>query len=147
MVLQCRILMLSTSPHWEKNSQGKYHAMVQNVLSFLQRSFHGIKVFVRSSIPGHPNCEKAQGPYLEHSYRHEETWYNWDEFSDHNKMWKAGIDSLGDNRFAFFDVASMSALRPDGHLDPPRDCLHYCLPGLIDHWNFLLMAHIMSVLS
>lgn len=35
-------------------------------------------------------------------------------------------------RFIFLDVDTMLSLRPDGHMGPPRDCLHYSIPGPLD---------------
>ena len=32
----------------------------------------------------------------------------------------------------------MTSLRGDGHM-MSGDCMHYCQPGPIDTWNFLLM--------
>ena len=34
----------------------------------------------------------------------------------------------------------MTALRPDGHLRPPHDCLHYQLPSVVDWWHHLLIT-------
>ena len=36
------------------------------------------------------------------------------------------------------DVAPMTRLRPDAHLRPKTDCLHFALPGVPDWWNHLL---------
>ena len=36
------------------------------------------------------------------------------------------------------DTYTMTALRPDGHLRPPTDCLHYQLPSVVDWWHHLL---------
>ena len=47
-------------------------------------------------------------------------------------------------RFVFLDVDEMTRTRPDGHLGPPGDCLHYCLPGVIDYWTLLLASFWMS---
>ena len=56
--------------------------------------------------------------------------------------------------FRLMDTTYLSLLRPDGHPGPFRtyqpftedkkakvenDCLHWCLPGPIDHWNDLLI--------
>ena len=38
------------------------------------------------------------------------------------------------------DTYTMTALRPDGHLRPPVDCLHYQLPSVVDWWHHLLMT-------
>ena len=59
--------------------------------------------------------------------------YNWSKFHAYDALWKEAIAALLDMRFPFLYVAQMSRARPDGHLRPPDDCLHYCLPGLIDY--------------
>ncbi|XP_020598874.1 protein trichome birefringence-like 25 [Phalaenopsis equestris] len=58
------------------------------------------------------------------------------------------------NNLKLLDTYNLSARRPDGHPGPYRkfhsfgtmvqnDCLHWCLPGPIDSWNFLLMDMIL----
>ena len=62
--------------------------------------------------------------------------------------WSYGVD------FRLMDMTYLSLLRPDGHPGPYKiyqpfakdkkakvenDCLHWCLPGPIDHWNDILM--------
>lgn len=47
------------------------------------------------------------------------------------------------------DIYYLSLLRPDGHPYVYRkkggtDCLHWCLPGVIDTWNDLLMATLLG---
>lgn len=122
--------------------------MIDNLLAYLKKNFHGQKVIYRSSVAGHPNCERAQGPYSDRLYPHEEYWYNWSNFSDHNAMWKASLESLGDEKYSYLDIEEMTRVRPDGHLHPSKnDCLHYCLPGVIDYWNFMLLAYIASDLT
>lgn len=49
-------------------------------------------------------------------------------------------------QFQLLDIYSLSLLRPDGHPNVYRekgksnDCLHWCLPGVPDTWNEILMA-------
>ena len=65
----------------------------------------------------------------------------------------AGLCSIVDadrrwRRFVFLDVEPMTRVRPDGHLRPDGpDCLHYCLPGVIDYWTLLLASFWMSCRS
>ncbi|KAF3785424.1 trichome birefringence-like 13 protein [Nymphaea thermarum] len=49
--------------------------------------------------------------------------------------------------FKILDISHMSEYRADGH--PSRsggkkhdDCMHWCLPGITDSWNDLLVAHL-----
>ncbi|XP_009421095.2 protein trichome birefringence-like 26 [Musa acuminata AAA Group] len=59
-------------------------------------------------------------------------------------------------RLRLLDTYHLSALRPDGHPGPYRrfhpdiskkpqnDCLHWCLPGIVDTWNDMLMEILMG---
>ena len=46
------------------------------------------------------------------------------------------------------DVEKLSDLRPDakpsGRLPAPKDCTHYCLPGVPDLWNVLMLNQLCS---
>ncbi|KAJ3205555.1 hypothetical protein HDU82_005128 [Entophlyctis luteolus] len=49
---------------------------------------------------------------------------------------KAGTKSpAGNTSVEFLDVWGMSIQRPDAHLDPPHDCLHFCQLGVVSEWN------------
>ncbi|KAL1746450.1 hypothetical protein HDZ31DRAFT_34160 [Schizophyllum fasciatum] len=37
----------------------------------------------------------------------------------------------------YFDVWDMSLQRPDAHLKPGKDCLHFCLPSVFNEWIHL----------
>ncbi|MCO5554046.1 hypothetical protein L7F22_007572 [Adiantum nelumboides] len=61
----------------------------------------------------------------------------------------AQVDDI--SRLKLLNVTYSAYLRPDGHPGPYRirhlnepanDCLHWCLPGPIDMWNQLALAHI-----
>ena len=43
-------------------------------------------------------------------------------------------DDLADP-FRLLDVWPMSMKRPDAHQGPPRDCLHWCMIGVMNHWQ------------
>lgn len=56
-------------------------------------------------------------------------------------------------RLEMLDVFHLSLLRPDGHPDryrgigmekKPADCLHWCTPGPVDTWNYLMMEVILK---
>ena len=52
------------------------------------------------------------------------------------------------NRTVFQDAflnISMSELRPDTHPKGPKDCLHYCMPGVPDLWNLLMYNHVFQL--
>lgn len=35
----------------------------------------------------------------------------------------------------FMDVWPMSTKRPDAHMTPPKDCLHWCMVGVMNAWS------------
>jgi hypothetical protein len=35
----------------------------------------------------------------------------------------------------FMDVWPMSAKRPDAHMTPSKDCLHWCMVGVMNAWS------------
>ena len=59
---------------------------------------------------------------------------------------------LGRDRIQLLDVATLSNMRADLHLElrkrlhgaPVIDCLHYCLPGPPDDWNALLATMLLG---
>ncbi|KAG0477355.1 hypothetical protein HPP92_014196 [Vanilla planifolia] len=58
--------------------------------------------------------------------------------------------ALNGSRFHILDITHMSEFRADAHPSTTggkkhADCMHWCLPGLTDSWNDLLMAHLKSV--
>ena len=66
-----------------------------------------------------------------------------EEFKDVEK------NNKGNTRFKVVDVTSAMMMRPDGHpndhwgnkwMKGYNDCVHWCLPGVIDVWNELLLA-------
>ncbi|EIE24415.1 hypothetical protein COCSUDRAFT_65346 [Coccomyxa subellipsoidea C-169] len=144
-------LVISTSAHWATTrgtGPGRHAAAVQTVARHLAANFKGERVFVRASVPGHPQCHLAQGPYSDALYAHEASWHNWGEFAAHNDAWRNALRALNDSRFVFLDVEPLTRARPDGHLRPGSpDCLHYCLPGVIDYWTLLLASFWMSCRS
>jgi hypothetical protein len=45
-------------------------------------------------------------------------------------------DTVGYRRQTnILDVWHMSATRPEAHLAPPNDCLHWCQPGPLEPWQ------------
>ena len=143
-----RHLVLATSPHYGRG-RGKgvevYRVMVRNVIAHLQQHFRGERVYVRSTVAGHPNCQHAQAPYTDKLYKHDPVWHNWAEFDSHNQAWREALATFSDDRFVFLDIEPLTRARPDGHLKPNApDCLHYCMPGTIDYWNLALASFWMS---
>ena len=141
-------LIFSVGNHWHGKLQ-KYPSMVKTVLRYLNRNFKGVQVVFRGIGHGHYGCSIQE---LQESTRSdgqvaamkEMPRYNWRMFSHWNAVWKYEIERLNNNRIIFMDTSPITANRADGHLGFRRedDCLHWCLPGVIDYWNFLLMSFI-----
>ena len=73
----------------------------------------------------------------------------WMQYPRYNTIARTLAMGLG---ASFIDVAAPSALRPDGAMggywpkgdNKQRDCVHYCLPGVVDTWVTLLYNLIAS---
>lgn len=60
--------------------------------------------------------------------------------------------ALNGSSFHILDITHMSEFRADAHPSTTggkkhEDCMHWCLPGLTDTWNDLLVAHIEDMRS
>ncbi|KAE9409504.1 hypothetical protein BT96DRAFT_848115 [Gymnopus androsaceus JB14] len=136
--------------------------LVTTRLSPLERT----SIYYRSTAPGHPNCEDHSAPYkdmddarfkeqdLVHRLQEQvdgfgaklgRSRWDWDEFKHHNEMWNRTIHSVMEKRPAeskgakwyYFDIWDLSLQRPEAHLEPGKDCLHWCLPTIYDDWTKL----------
>lgn len=59
--------------------------------------------------------------------------WNWSGFPKLNELLeKAFLDDPEDG-WRLLDVYTPTVLRADSHVGGP-DCLHYCIPGPVDHW-------------
>ncbi|KAI9277872.1 hypothetical protein BY458DRAFT_471852 [Sporodiniella umbellata] len=109
-------------------------------LLFMRRLIHTMRVIrenspetlviYQSSSVGHPFCDEAQQP-LQKELSDDELKrmpYGWSETKRRNAIAKAIIEASGG---IYLDLASMTDLRPDGHIGR-SDCLRYCIPGPLD---------------
>ncbi|KAJ3784034.1 hypothetical protein GGU10DRAFT_395995 [Lentinula aff. detonsa] len=123
-------------------------------------------IYYRPTSPGHPKCEDHTVPYkdMADARRQEQNLvqrlketvsspddkklrsrWDWDLFKRHNELWNRTIHVINERRPAgamgakwhYFDVWDVSMQRPDAHLDPGKDCLHWCLPTIFDDWTRL----------
>jgi len=58
--------------------------------------------------------------------------------------------ALKGSSFCMLDITHMSEIRADAHPSTTggkkhEDCMHWCLPGLTDSWNDLLIAHLENI--
>ena len=133
-------LVLNTGAHWHGNVEA-YSVMVGNVLGFLQKKFAGRRVFYRASTHAHTGCINANAPQELSDSADQKYDYNYRMLEHYNAIWKFEIEQLKDDRFVYLDVYTMSKDRADGHVKGTRqDCLHWCLPGIVDYWNLLIMS-------
>ncbi|CAN0425103.1 unnamed protein product [Ectocarpus sp. 12 AP-2014] len=66
--------------------------------------------------------------------------YQWGRFPEYNAILEEAFLSNAADGWKELDAYTPTLLRPDFHLggDENPDCLHYCIPGPIDHWVRLL---------
>jgi hypothetical protein len=135
-------LVINTGAHWHGNMEG-YSVMVLEVLEFLQKNFGGKRVFYRASSHGHIDCLNVSSPQKNFEGDRHQSKYNWRILKHYNAIWKYEIARMKDNRIVYLDVSSMSKDRADSHVKTrAEDCFHWCLPGMVDYWNLLMMSHI-----
>lgn len=58
--------------------------------------------------------------------------------------------ALKGSRFHLMDITHMSEFRADAHPATAGgkkhdDCMHWCLPGITDTWNDMLVAHLLTI--
>ncbi len=137
------ILILNTGAHWPDNMSG-YGMMVMRVLGYLQRNLRGKRVFYRASSHGHTGCTDASHPETRHGTVNQTISYNWRLLEHYNYIWDDEITRMKDDRLVYLNIFPMSGARADSHSlsKNKNDCLHYCLPGIVDFWNYLLISFI-----
>ena len=132
--------ILNAGAHWHGNVEA-YSVMVVNVLQHLQKTFAGRRVFYRASTHAHKGCLNALAPQQLSDNADQQFEFNWRMLDHYNAIWKYEIAQLNDDRFVYLDVYTMSKDRADGHVvGTKQDCLHWCLPGIVDYWNLLFMS-------
>eukprot|EP00667_Euglena_gracilis_P010670 EG_transcript_10866 len=111
---------------------------VQGVLHALRQARPDVLVVFRNTAGGHHNCWRDGGvngpptqvPYQ--SWKGQADPHHWKEFPRQNRLLEALIRA----RFPgvlYLDVEQATSFRQDSHLSA-GDCLHYCIPGPLDHW-------------
>jgi hypothetical protein len=106
-------------------------------------------LFVRSTVPGHPQCENYNMPSNDTyemealvanlsnyaSGKESQKFHWWDIKHQNNLM----LDAFSKSGLAYqvIDSYDINILRPDLHRSP--DCLHSCYPGKMDVYNQLLL--------
>ena len=145
-------LVFSQGSHWHGNLDN-YIMMVKDVLKYLQANFGGSRILFRAIGHGHHGCTtpgihlepktpRKPDPQEKLDVIRDMSKYNWRMFPHWNDIWKYEIDALQDHRIHFMDISPMTQRRADAHVGFrwEQDCLHWCLPGVIDYWNYLLFS-------
>jgi hypothetical protein len=142
-----QVLVLNSGTH--SKSVEQYETAIKSASAYLKTHYHG-SVYFRTTARGHLDCKIGSKPlntsyenspaYLDRSnskmfMRHKQ----WKPFPKFNAIAKKYFEPL--ENATILDIADMTEQRPDGHEYPSLsapDCLHYVLPSVIDHWNWLL---------
>ncbi|KAG6856610.1 hypothetical protein H0H87_002565 [Tephrocybe sp. NHM501043] len=78
--------------------------------------------------------------------------WDWDLFEVHNELWRRAIGGLRRDRawrrsrtgmmrgarWYYLDLWDVNLQRPDAHSEPGIDCLHWCLPSVLNEWTLHL---------
>ena len=152
------ILVMNTGHHWHRRDQAfeNYQSMARNVLKTLQKEFKGQHIIFRTSNWGHHECQNIVHPLANLSVAlnfMENDPYQWMRPIRSEAIWYDIAKDLGMSSKFSFNNASMTLLRGDGHVDqqhtpagaPFFDCLHNCMPGIPDSWNWLFYNTIMGL--
>lgn len=135
------IIVLNAAAHF--HAIPPYKTAIERVTTYLKENYNGTIVY-RTSPRGHLGCKRDSkviptdtsldaSPYFSGSRKYNRYYSRFHEF---NRIAPSHFKHL--NNSIILDVARMTEYRPDSHLKPPKDCLHYILPGAIDQWNWLL---------
>lgn len=149
------ILIISTGHHWHRKdpTYGKYNQMALNVLQALQKSFRGELVLFRTSPWGHASCDSITEPLADAGAASlEGDPFHWMLPIHAESIWSSLALQVGLGGKFLVNNASMTLLRGDAHVDtqyrlsgnPFADCLHNCMPGTPDYWNWILYNTVMG---
>eukprot|EP00850_Spirogloea_muscicola_P014663 SM000107S14029 [mRNA] locus=s107:41415:45012:- [translate_table: standard] len=134
-----KIVILNLGAHYQPDTD--YANYLTSALAFLREKHSQVLTIFRNTPAGHPECWKYKTP-LEQPLDVSGTPYHWDRFNGQNRIAQELVEVAGG---IYMDVATMTALRPDGHytdhlsnVSLGTDCLHYCQPGPEDAWIRLL---------
>eukprot|EP00899_Mesostigma_viride_P026718 jgi/Mesvir1/7230/Mv19047-RA.1 len=142
MLKDYEILVLNTGIHLDGRNDTVYEEELSDALSFVRSNYDG-QTFYRLTVPGHPGCQNAiESPvpsyeyYLQRYHGGETPPYGWERVRTINAIERRLAAKFG---ITILDIVSMTEVRPDSHVMGSKgDCLHYTLPSVVDHWNWLL---------
>lgn len=157
------IVILNVGAHWshgelgwgmsEENSLLGYERMVSFITDRFRHLRPSIQVYWRSVAPGHVQCEQyiEAEPERTNELSTKEptaTSYNWNLLIKMNEIvqsylrYDPGRPSRRSSSSFFsspstteyIDIWNTSIQRPDAHLNPGGDCLHFCPIGVTSDW-------------
>ncbi|CAI5479421.1 unnamed protein product [Closterium sp. Yama58-4] len=134
------VLVLNRGAHYVEDEE--FTEQLNRTLTRVREVAPDILIIYRSTPPGHAHCENITAP-LKEPQDPASLPFHWGEFGRQNKLAKQMVEAVGG---VFMDVDPMTRLRGDGHMLPPNDCLHYCLPGPLDVWTQLLYNMLLQLL-
>jgi hypothetical protein len=117
---------------------------------------HQCHLFWRTSVPGHPLCDKENFTHPINDIDEMERWianksnydnhtinYHWYDYQHQNELVLNLLrQGLGENGFQVLDAYHLNVRRPDEHRAHQGDCLHNCYPGKMDVYNQLLLHYL-----
>eukprot|EP00539_Tryblionella_compressa_P006937 CAMPEP_0178765496 /NCGR_PEP_ID=MMETSP0744-20121128/18484_1 /TAXON_ID=913974 /ORGANISM="Nitzschia punctata, Strain CCMP561" /LENGTH=421 /DNA_ID=CAMNT_0020420999 /DNA_START=30 /DNA_END=1295 /DNA_ORIENTATION=- len=150
------LLIVNTGLH--VHGQATFEQVFDDFVDTIEDSHRTNDIIVyRTAVPGHEDCRQFNAPLSNYSQYRPSTKYDWDKVEGYNRYAVEKIFNLTKNPYStnadgetskmnwmVLDVYPMTVLRPDGHR-PPRDCLHYYLPGPPDWWTHLLFSNLMDL--
>lgn len=127
-------------------NRGVHYSPLNDVLRDLDIFFKLVKsdqrIIYRETVGGHPNCDKKTEPdkYYDPQYSKQQKSWHWDLMDQQNRDVNTYIEKYYPH-VEILRISKMTQLRSDMHIGA-GDCLHYCLPGPVDHWNRMLLIKI-----
>ncbi|KAH6789884.1 TRICHOME BIREFRINGENCE-LIKE 13 [Perilla frutescens var. frutescens] len=133
--------------------------VLRHMVSFVEKNARKNAIlFFRTQSPRHfEGGDWDQGGYcprqqpiapeeVEHLFSIENNGTNVETRLVNEHLYKA----LKGSKFQILDITRMSEFRADAHPSTAGgkrhdDCMHWCLPGLTDTWNDLLIAHLRNI--
>ena len=147
MVKKADWVIMNVGHHWHKKDRSfeNYEAMVNMVTDTMQTNFKGSLFVFRTSAPGYYGCETMEEPVdTPQELTPDIDLYDWRKPIQAELMWEQKARERSLDSFRWLNV-SFSAYRADAHVgykirdgQNKLDCLHWCMPGVPDYWNYLL---------
>lgn len=132
--LNISLLLLNRGAHYVPDDV--LLAEINTTMWQLQMQYPYISIIWRNTPHGHLSYQRHLGgpPLLQPPPQSELSKYNYNSFARQNTL----VERLLSEHYPhvlFMDVFTSTVLRADGHYDP----LHYCQPGPVYNWVYLLL--------